>query len=143
MKKILSLVVLGIFLNHPAYADLSKQDVEEIRKIIKEEIQHIDKRIEGVDKRIEGVDKRIDDLRQEMNTRIDDLKDLMLTGFGILFAGMFALVGFVIWDRRTALAPAVKRVKELEEREDRLEKAIKEFAWKEPRLAQALRSVGL
>ncbi|MEW6620349.1 MAG: hypothetical protein AB1422_13615 [bacterium] len=129
MKKILSLVVLGIFLNHPAYADLSKQDIEEIRKIVKEEIQHID--------------KRIDDLRQEMNTRIDDLKDLMLTGFGILFAGMFALVGFVIWDRRTALAPAVKRVKELEEREDRLEKAIKEFAWKEPRLAQALRSVGL
>lgn len=136
MKKILSLVVLGIFLNHPAYADLSKQDIEEIRKIVKEEIQYIDKRIEGVD-------KRIDDLRQEMNTRIDDLKDLMLTGFGILFAGMFALVGFVLWDRRTALAPAVKRVKELEEREDRLEKAIKEFAWKEPRLAQALRAVGL
>ena len=30
----------------------------------------------------------------------------------VILAGMFALVGFVIWDRRTALAPAVKKVEE-------------------------------
>jgi hypothetical protein len=34
---------------------------------------------------------------------------------------MFALVGFVLWDRRTALAPAVKKMEMLEEREGRLQ----------------------
>jgi len=67
----------------------------------------------------------------------------MLWGFGITFAGMFALIGFVLWDRRTALAPAVKKIEVLEKKEDRLEDALKEFAQKEPGLAKALRFAGI
>lgn len=82
-----------------------------------------------------GIHQRIDDLGK----RVDDLANLIY----VVLAGMFALVGFVIWDRRTALAPAVKRFKELEEREECLERAVREFAEKEPRLAEALRHAGL
>jgi len=32
------------------------------------------------------------------------------------FAGIFALIGFVLWDRMTALAPAIRKNRELEER---------------------------
>ena len=53
------------------------------------------------------------------------------------------MIGFVIWDRRTALAPAIRKNRELEEREERLEKALREYARKEPALAEALRNVGL
>ena len=56
---------------------------------------------------------------------------------------MGMLIGFVIWDRRTALAPAIKKYKELEERGDLLEKALKEFARQEPRLAELLRTLRL
>ncbi len=52
---------------------------------------------------------------------MDELKDFMLWGFGITFAGMFALIGFVIWDRRSALAPAVAGLRALEERDARVE----------------------
>ena len=45
----------------------------------------------------------------------DDLKALILWGFGILFGGMGLLIGFVIWDRRTALEPVAKKYRELEE----------------------------
>ena len=79
----------------------------------------------------------------DTNRRIDELKDFMFWGFGILFAGMFTLVGFVLWDRRTALSPAIRKNKELEEREDRVEKALKEYAYKEPRLAEILRNAGI
>lgn len=44
----------------------------------------------------------------------------MFWGFGILFAGMFTLVVFVLWDRRTALSPAIRKNKELEERDVKL-----------------------
>ncbi len=56
----------------------------------------------------------MDDTRKE-------LKEFMLWGFGITFAGMFALIGFVTWDRRSALAPAVAGLRALAEREARVE----------------------
>ncbi|MEW6618084.1 MAG: hypothetical protein AB1422_01820 [bacterium] len=52
-------------------------------------------------------------------------------------------IWFVLWDRRTALAPAVKKAKELEEREERIEKALKEYAIQQPKLAAVLREVGI
>jgi len=86
-----------------------------------------------------ALNQRIDDL----NRRIDGLQTFMLWGFGILFGGMGILIGFVIWDRRTALAPAIKKYKELEEKEEKIEKALKELAEKDPKIAEALKHVGL
>ncbi|MFN7065294.1 MAG: hypothetical protein ACK4OF_04010, partial [Aquificaceae bacterium] len=37
-----------------------------------------------------------------LQKQIDDLRTLMLWGFGILFGGMGILIGLVMWDRRTA-----------------------------------------
>ena len=92
-----------------------------------------------LDEGLKAVNQRIDDT----NKRIDELRDFMLWSFGILFAGMMTLIGFVLWDRRTALAPAIRKNKELEEREDRLEKALREYAKKEPGLAEVLKNLGL
>lgn len=86
---------------------------------------------------------QIDNLKASLQTQINDLKTFLFWGFGILFGGMGLLMGFVIWDRRTALEPAVKKNKELEEREEKLEKVIKEYANSEPKLAEILRSVNL
>lgn len=79
---------------------------------------------------------RLEEGQKNLNQRIDDLRQLILWGFGITFAGMFTLIGFVIWDRRTALAPAVNRM-------DRLEAALKEYAAKSPELAEALKKARL
>lgn len=51
----------------------------------------------------------------------------MLWDFGIVFAGIFALIGFVLWNRGTALAPAIRKNQELEEREIKVELALKEY----------------
>ncbi len=57
-----------------------------------------------------AINNRIDDV----NKRIDDLRNLIY----VVLAGIFALIGFVLWDRRTTLAPAVRKNRELEEREE-------------------------
>jgi len=90
-----------------------------------------------------SLQRRIDDLKTSAEKKFDNLYTLILWGFGILFGGMWMLMGFVLWDRRTALAPAIKKNKELEEREELLEKALKEFAGQEPRLAEILRTMRL
>jgi hypothetical protein len=87
----------------------------------------------------DSTNKQIADINENQKTlegRIDTLIYAVLGCF-------IALIGIVVWDRRTAITPAIKKNKELEEREDKIEKALKEYAYKEPRLAQILRSVGI
>lgn len=100
-------------------------------------------RIIRLEEGLKATNQRIDALRLELKEDISDLKTFMLWGFGILFGGMGILIGFVIWDRRTALSPVVRKNRELEEREELLEKALKEYAKVEPRLAEILKSLKL
>lgn len=134
IRGLLTLFVMGIviFSSNGVYADLTKQDIEEIRKIVKEEVQALR---EEMQKEFGYVNKRIDDV----NKRIDDVRSLLY----VMLAGIFTLVGFIIWDRRTAISPAVKKINELEEKEEKISRALKEFALREPRLAESLRYAGV
>ncbi len=58
-------------------------------------------RFDDVNRRFDDVNRRFDD----MNGRFDDLKGLLY----VILAGIFVLFGFVLWDRRTVLAPAIKK----------------------------------
>ena len=153
-------VTLFLFLLVPTWiasAELTKEEIKEIQEIMRQELQHVDKRFDDMNKRFDDVNKRIDDMNNrindmnnsinerinDVNNRIDNMTNLLLWGFGVLFAGMFALVGFIIWDRRTALAPTIRKNKELEGRQERIEKALKEFAMREPRLDDILKRMGL
>lgn len=106
---------------------------------IDKRFEQADKRFEQIDKRFEQADKRGDSIER----RLERLEGVMMWGFGLLFTTMIGLVGFVLWDRRTALAPAIRKNKELEEREEKLEKALKEIAVKDPNVAEALKHVGI
>ena len=113
-------------------------------------IDDTNRRIDDTNRRIDDTNRRIEDNNRSLsqrfddtNRRIDELREYLLWGFGVMFAGMFALVGFVLWDRRTALAPAVRRTEELQERERRLEAALKEYAATSPEMAASLRKEGL
>jgi len=106
---------------------------------VETKIEELDSRFEQIDKRFEQVERRF----EQVERRIERLENVMIWGFGLLFTTMIGLVGFVLWDRRTALSPAIRKNKELEERNDKIEKALKEYAYKEPKLAEILRNVGL
>ena len=160
-------VILFLFLSAPTWiasAELTKGEIKEIQEIMRQELQHVDKQFEDINKRFDDMNKRLDDMNNrindmnnrisevnnsindridDVNNRIDDMSNLILWGFGIIFVGMFALLGFVIWDRRTALAPAIRKNKELEERQERIEKVLKEFAIEEPKLAEILKQIGI
>ena len=101
--------------------------------------------------------RQIDTLRLEMNSRfenvdrqfgnvdrqLNDIKTFMLWGFGILFSMMCSLFGFVLWDRRSVLTPAIRRTDDIEEREKRLEAVLREVAGKDINVAEALRHAGI
>ena len=134
---ILSILLLSC---HAFAKDIS-YTLEDRDRIIRVEakVEQMDKRFEQIDKRFEQIDKRF----EQMDGRIGRLEDVMLRGFGLLFTTMVGMVGFVLWDRRTALAPAIRESRELREREERMERILKEIALKDANVAEALRHAGL
>ncbi len=93
--------------------------------------------------RIVRLETNVETGTASIQRQLDDIKSFMFWGFGVLFGGMGILIGFVIWDRRTALEPVSIKTSMLLEREEKLERALKEYAKKEPRLAAILRSLNL
>ncbi len=139
MAILIPFISVNAFAKEVSFTHDDRDRLKRLEARLDEGLKAINQRIDDTNKRIDDTNKRIDDT----NKRIDELRDFMLWGFGILFGGMGILIGFVIWDRRTALAPAIKKNKELEEREERLERALREYAKKEPGLAEVLKNLGL
>jgi hypothetical protein len=109
--------------------------------------QRIEEGLKATNQRIDDVKAEMNSMKGDMNRRFEQVTTFMLWGFGILFglffSGMGLLMGFVLWDRRTALAPAVRKTKELEERAELLEKVLKEASITNPAIKEALKHVGL
>ncbi len=114
-------------------------------------------RLIRVEEGLKAVNQKVEEGLRSVNQRIDFLQNIMLGGFGVLFSGMIALVGFILWDRRSTLAPVVRKNKELEEellitqrrtrdleeREANIERALREYAEKDSRLQEILRGFRL
>jgi Na+/citrate or Na+/malate symporter len=89
--------------------------------------------------RIIRTEEQIKSLRNEMNARFE----VQNWGTGILVALMLFLLGYIIWDRRSALNPIQAKTIILEERVRKLEHVSKEQAKKDPVFAELLRAAGL
>ena len=66
------------------------QNIKHNQELLKQEMKL---RFEAVDKRFEAVDKRF----EAVNKRFETLTNFVMT----LTAGIFGLIGFMMWDRRT------------------------------------------
>lgn len=134
-------ILLTFFMHQTVFAKEVSYTLEDRDRLIRVEtkIEMIDKRFEMMEKRFEQIDRRF----EQADNRLERLENVIMWGFGLIFTSMVALVGFVLWDRRSALAPAIRKAKELEEREELLERALKEYAKIEPRFADVLRSLKL
>ena len=111
-------------------------------------------RMVRVEAKTDALDKRIDDLKasndarfdevnnkfDEVNKKIDRLEDKFDSyfrwGFGIIFMSIIGLIGFIIYDRRTTLAP-------VESKTERIIKSLREAAEKDPVLREALKKTAL
>ncbi|MEK7813676.1 MAG: hypothetical protein AAB296_07940 [Candidatus Desantisbacteria bacterium] len=117
--------------------------MEEALKAMDKRIDDMNGRIDDMNGRIDDVNGRIDDVRNDIKGDIEDLRGLVY----VVLSGMIALMGFVLWDRRTAITPVVRKAKELEQgfEDERvaLRKVLKGYAMVEPRFAEVLRTAGM
>ena len=119
--------------------DLTNKEIIEKLARLEEGQRGLNARIDGLNRRIDDQGKRIDDLRSELKGDISNLRGLTY----VVLAGTIALIGFVIWDRRSALSPVIRKARELEERDDLTLRALKEYALKDSKMAEVLKSLGI
>jgi len=86
---------------------------------------------------------RFEEGQKNLQKQIDDLRSFMLWGFGITFAGIFSLIAFVLWDRRTALRPAIIEIEDLKRKESLLEEALRKIAFQDEKVAGVLKTLGI
>ncbi len=89
---------------------------------------------------------KIESLRNEMNAKfeaVDSKIETMYWGLGVIITLILFMLGYMIWDRRTALHPVQKKTMEHEEKFRKLEHIAKEHAKKDPSFAELLRVAGL
>lgn len=112
-KLVIGFLLIVLFTATVTYAKEVSFTQEDRVRLIRLEVK-VEEGFKAVNQRIDGVEKRIDSLQQ-----------LIYVLIGVVVAQTIGVIGFVIWDRRTALQPAIRKNKELEEKLERLEKILK------------------
>ncbi len=127
----LTLIILAVVSSQFAFADLTKEDIEEIRVIVREEIsrevnalrnemnakfERVDKQFEGVDRRFEDIDRRFED--------IDKRFQLLYILLSSIIALIGIMVGAVLWLAKQDRPVTTKHYNEIMERESYLEKGL-------------------
>ncbi|MDZ7742805.1 MAG: hypothetical protein U5Q03_13960 [Bacteroidota bacterium] len=103
-------------------------------------------RLSSVEAEIKVLSTKISSLENQMNTKFDAVNeriDSLFWMMGIIAAFMIFLLGYTIWDRRTALKPALDSASRTEDKNKNLINALREYARKHPDLAEILKTHGL
>ena len=98
-----------------------------------------DAKISALDVRFESIDKQF----MYQQKQIDDIKSLFYWGFGILITLFIFMLGYMIWDRRTAMQPALLQASKAEENSRNLITTLREYSKKHADLAEILRTHGI
>ena len=86
---------------------------------------------------------RTEAMLESQQIQLDDVKTLFYWGFGILIMLLIFMLGHMIWDRRTAMQPALERSSIAEENSRTLLTMLREYARKHPDLAEILKTHGM
>jgi len=99
----------------------------------------MDVKFESVNARIDALETKMDIKFEAVNARIDYLFWLQ----GIILALILFMLGYMIWDRRTALQPALDKSTEAEVKSSNLIRVLREYSKKHADLAEILRTHGI
>ena len=93
--------------------------------------------------KIGALEARMELRFENQQRQLDDIKTLFYWGFGILITLFIFMLGYMIWDRRTAMRPALEQASRAEESSRTLIAMLREYAKKHPDLAEILRTHGM
>ena len=89
--------------------------------------------------KLETLEKKMDVKFEAVNDKFDNLYWIL----GVIVALNLFTLGYTIWDRRTALKPALDKATEADAKSTNLITTLREYAKSHPEMAEILKSKGL
>jgi len=143
-----------VFGEESSFTQSDRERLIRVEATLQEFMKRVDERFEQVDKRFEQVDKRFEHMRADTNSRLEELRADMNARFNdmfnyiwiiaVIFGSLVAVtIGFAVWDRKTAIEPAIREIRKIDKKYDELKTALKKYAEGEPKLAEILKTMGL
>ena len=83
--------------------------------------------------------RQLDDLKRQL----DDVKTLYYGGFGIITSLFLFMFGYMIWDRRTAMKPALEQASRAMLDNRNFLTVLRDYSKKHPDLADIIRTHGM
>ena len=104
-----STIFVLLMLPLSAFSELTKNDIEAIKSIVKEEAtasetrikEYVDLKVENITLKIEEMDKRLSNRIDSLNTRFDDSRGTTYAVLGVLTVWLMGILGYVIHTRIT------------------------------------------
>jgi membrane-bound acyltransferase YfiQ involved in biofilm formation len=93
--------------------------------------------------RMEAKFESIDKQFMYQQKQIDDLRTLFYWGFGIVITLILFMFGYMIWDRRTAMKPALEQASKATEDNRNFLTVLRDYSKKHPDLAEILKTNGM
>lgn len=110
---------------------------------IETKITVLETKITALEIKVNTLDDKMEVRFENLQKQIDDIKALFYWGFGILITLFLFLLGYNIWDRRTAMKPALILASKAEENSRSLTATLRAYSKNHPDLAEILRTHGL
>lgn len=143
MKNLILICVFGFFT-----LNLSAQEQQIVPYTLadRDRLSRMEAEIEILSTKITSLEEKMDVKFEAVNARFDSVNeriDSLFWMMGLMAAFMIFLLGYTIWDRRTALKPALEKSVSVEDKNKNLIIALREYARKHPDLADILKTHGL
>jgi hypothetical protein len=136
MKEIFFLLISVILVVNTAHSEpgVSYSQADRDRLVrVETKLEAFEK---SVDNRFEGVNKKFDDVNKRFDRLEDKFDSYFMWGFGIVIMSIMGLIGFIIFDRRTTLAPVEQKNRQLIE-------ILRELSKEDPKLKKLLDKAAL
>jgi len=139
MKPLVLIILLFLCFSGPSVIAQEQQVVVPYTLADRDRAIQTEAKINALDVRFESIDKQF----MYQQKQIDDIKTLFYWGFGILITLFIFMLGYMIWDRRTAMQPSLMQASKAEENSRNLIVTLREYSKKHADLAEILRSHGI
>lgn len=100
-------------------------------------------KMESLKSEMNGLESKMNVKFESIQIQINQLSTMFFWGFGILIILFVFMMGYMIWDRRTALQPALDKATASDTKSTTLVLALREYAKKHADLAEILKSHGI
>lgn len=124
----------------------TEQKLDAFRQSVDGRFKGIDDKFDGIDDKFDGIDDKFVSFRNEMNVnfaaqqkQFESLQkqiDHIYTLLFFVLGAIMSLIGFVIYDRRTAIKPVQRE-------QEKIVKALREYSSKHDDLAEVLKNAGM